>query len=138
MSAPLSNHPLCFYPHLSKHTSLHSKLLFDKLFENNLYVPRWYHGTTSLYYYRQFDYETSLIEANKFQFPGYFMGPAHRIAPLGQMGRIDEAKKEFETLLNIRPDFINKGRYLLKIHFKEDNLLEHFLEGFEKIGVKIK
>ena len=66
------------------------------------------------------------------------MGPAHRIPPLAQLDRIDEAKKEFEALLKIRPDFISRGRYLLKIHFKEDTLLEHFLEGFEKIGVKIK
>jgi TolB-like protein len=113
------------------------KELIDKMFKNNIYVPRWYHGTTSLYYYRQFDYETSLREANKFQFPGYFMASAHRIAPLAQLGHIEEAKKEFETLLELRPDFIDRGRYLLKIHLKEDTFLEHFLEGFEKIGVKI-
>ena len=111
--------------------------LIDEMFERNIYVPSWYHGITSLYYYRQFDYERSLEEANKFHFRDFYLGPAHRIAPLGQLGRISDAKREFENLLQIRPDFKSRGRYLLEIHLKEDTLLEHFLEGFEKIGVKI-
>ena len=112
--------------------------LVDKIFENNIYVPSWFHGISSLNYYRAFDYENALKEANKYQIPGFYMASAHRIAPLGQLGRIDEAKKEFEALLKIRPDFKSRGRYLLKIYFKEDTLLEHFLEGFEKMGVKIQ
>ena len=114
------------------------KELIDKLFEENMHIPTWYHGVRSLYFYRKHNYENAMLEASRFQLPGFFWGPVQRIPPLAQLDRINEAKKEFEHLLNLRPDFISRGRYLLKMYIKEDTMIEHFLEGFEKIGVHIE
>ncbi len=91
-----------------------------------------------LYSYRIHDYENALVEANRSKLHGTFQGPANRVPVLGQLGRIEEAKKEFDKLLKLRPDFIGRGKYLLKIHIKEDTLVEHLLEGFEKMGVHIE
>ncbi len=113
------------------------KKLLDKVFENNLHVPLWLHGINCLYYFRLHDYETALVEANKFQIPGLFWGPAYRIAVLAHLGRLPEAKKEFATLLEWRPDFVENGRRLMGCYIREDGLLDQILEGFENIGVKL-
>ena len=114
------------------------KELMDSRFEENVFVPSWYHGILFLYHYRKGDYENANLEASRFQLPGTFHGPANRIPPLAQLGRIDEANKEWESLLKLRPDFLSRGRYLYKIHIKEDSLVNHLIEGFEKIGVTIE
>ncbi len=113
------------------------KKLVDQVVENNLHVPSWLYGVTCLYYYRLRDYETALVEANKNRIPGLFWGPAYRTAVLAQLGRLAEAEKEFETLLECRPDFEEKGRRLMGCYIKEDSLLEHVFDGFAKIGKKI-
>ena len=113
------------------------KELLDRVFENNLDLPLWLHCVTCLYYYRNHDYETALVEANKVRILGLFWGPAVRTAVLGQLGRLAEAEEEFAALLECRPDFEEKGRRLLGCFIKEASLLEHVFEGFAKIGVKI-
>jgi tetratricopeptide (TPR) repeat protein len=113
------------------------KELLDRVFENNLHVPLWLYLPSCLYYFRLHDYETALVEANKFQIPGLFWGPAYRTALLGHLGRLGEAEEEFEALLECRPDFVEKGRGLMGCYIKEPSLLNHILEGFEKIGVKV-
>ena len=111
--------------------------LLDKVFENNVHLPLWFYGVTSLYYYRIHDYETALVEANKNRIPGLFWGPAYRVAALGQLGRLEEAEREFEALLECRPDFVETGRFLLGCFIKEPELLDHVFDGFAKIGVEI-
>ncbi|MGI9232454.1 MAG: hypothetical protein ACR2RD_02385 [Woeseiaceae bacterium] len=113
------------------------KELLDQVFENNLYVPMWLYGPSCLYYFRLHEYETALVEANKFQIPGLFWGPAYRTALLGHLGRLPEAEKEFKDLLECRPGFRENGRLLMGRYIREPDLLEHVLEGFEKIGVTI-
>ena len=113
------------------------KKLLDRVFENNIHMPMWFYGSTFLYYYRLQEYETALIEANKYRIPGAFWGPAYRTAVLGQLGRLKEAEKEFEALLECRPDFQEKGRFLMGCWIKETSLLEHVIEGLAKIGVRI-
>lgn len=114
------------------------KKLLDQVFENNVLVPLWLHGITFLYHYRLHDYETALVEANKYRIPGLFWGPAFRSAALGQLGRLDEAEEEYAALLECRPDFKEKGRWLMGCYIKETSLLEHVLDGFAKIGKTIE
>jgi TolB-like protein len=111
------------------------KDLLDQVFENNLHVPLWLYGITCLYYFRLHDYETALVEANKLRIPGLFWGPAYRTALLGHLGRLAEAEDEYKDLLECRPDFVEKGRGLMGCYIREPGLLDHVLEGFEKIGV---
>jgi len=46
-------------------------------------------------------------------------------------------KESSLILLKIRPDFEEKGRYLISIFIKEDSLLAHVIEGLEKGGMKL-
>ncbi len=104
---------------------------------NNIDVPSWFHGLPCMYHYRRRDFESALIDADKVQVPGIFWGPALRTSVYGQLGREDKAKAEYEALLACRPDFPERGRFLLGRFFKTGGLLEQFTEGFEKIGVKL-
>ncbi len=111
--------------------------LLDQVFENNLRVPLWLYGVTCMNHYRNHDYETALVEADRIQMPGVWFGPALRTVASAQLGRLTVAEEEYEVLLECRPDFEEKGRRMLSCQFKEDSLLELVLEGFGKIGVKI-
>ena len=113
------------------------KELADQVVANNLNVPAWLYGATSLYYYRRSDYESALKEAKKYQVPGVFWMHIHRLVAWSQLGRSEEAEKEFQALLKGRPDFMERGRYLMSIYLKDGNLLEHHLEAFQKIGVRL-
>lgn len=113
------------------------KKLLDMVFENNLNVPLWLHGVACAYYVRSSDYEAALEEANRYQIQGLFWGPAYRCAVLGHLGRADEAREQFDTLLDWRPDFVENGRRLMGRLYKESDLLDHVFEGFNKVGVSI-
>ena len=113
------------------------KPLLDKVFDHNADTPSWLRSPLCMYHFRQCNYEAALVEANKIQVPGLFWGPAMRIAVMGQLGQLAEAEKELTTLLEYRPDFLEKGRQLLSVMIKEPDLLDHFLDGFSKTGVTI-
>ena len=113
------------------------KEMFDQIIDNNLHVPGWLHAMVSLYHYRRSEYQQALEAANKCQIPGLHWGHIYRTVALSQLGRLEEARNEFEALLKTRPNFVERGRYLMSILIKEASLLEHLLEGFAKIGVKI-
>ena len=97
-------------------------------------MPSWSRGPYSVYYYNQHDYENALIEAKKIQIPGLFWGPALRAACFGQLGRLAEAEREFAVLLEYRPDFEDVGLRIFRCYIKDTDQLDHFLEGFAKIG----
>jgi TolB-like protein len=111
--------------------------LMQTVLENNIDVPSWIHGAPCMYQYREGRYEDALVEANKVHVPGLFWGPAFRSSTLGQLGRHEQAVREYKALLEVRPDFPERGRNLMGRFFKEPGLLEHFTGGFEKIGVTL-
>ena len=79
------------------HLSLYGKweegvTILIELMKRNVGYPMYFHGATSLYYYRKNDYESALIEADKYNIPALFWGPLLRLAVLGQLGRMDQAQ----------------------------------------------
>jgi TolB-like protein len=113
------------------------KELLDKIFENNLEVPLYLYGVSSLYHYQELNYEAALVEANNYQVPQSFWGPMLRAAILGQLNRMEEAEKNIAYLMEIRPDFKEKALYLISRFVKEPTLVEHVIEGLKKAGMNI-
>ncbi|MGI9263367.1 MAG: hypothetical protein ACR2QU_00470, partial [Gammaproteobacteria bacterium] len=105
--------------------------------KNNIDVPAWIHGMPAMNHYRQGNYEDALIEANKVHIHRLFWGPVIRSSVLGQLGRLDQARKEYQAVLECRPDFPENGRILLGRFFKEPDLLDQFCEGLDKFGVTL-
>jgi TolB-like protein len=113
------------------------KKILDQVMRSNIQYPLFLLGPTMLYYYRKKDYKKSLLEANKYDVPFLFWGPMLRAAVLGQLNLLDEAKPNIAHLLQLKPEFETKARYLISRFVKEDELVEHVIEGLRKAGMKV-
>ena len=111
------------------------KSLLDKAMSQNIGYPLIYHGATTLYYYRQGDYEAAYAEAFQYDLPKLFWAPMLRVACLGQLGRHEEAKGDIEQLMLLRPDFAEKAKMLISRYVKEDGLVEQVMNGLRKAGM---
>ena len=114
------------------------KRILDSVMHGNLEYPKYFHGATTLYYYRDRAYEEALRESIMYHVPGFFWAPMLRAALLGQLSRKNEAQKELEHLKEMKPDFDRKARYLISRFVKEESLLDHIVEGLQKAGLTIK
>ncbi|MEJ2194219.1 MAG: hypothetical protein P8X73_05095 [Ignavibacteriaceae bacterium] len=108
------------------------KKLLDKAMKQNIGFPAWYHGATSLYYYRLNDFEKAYEEAIKYDVPAIFWGPMLRAANLGQLNRKSEAEQHISDLRMLKPDFESKSRYLISRYVKEEELVDKIIEGLQK------
>ena len=61
------------------------KELLDKLMHQNIGYPLYFHGATTLYYYRKNEYKMALEEANKYIVRTLFWAPMLRAAVMGQL-----------------------------------------------------
>ena len=127
---------------LAFHASLYGsweegKKILDKLMCINVGFPNFFYGITTLYYYRKGEYNKSLIEANKYIYPELFWANLHRIAALGQLNRVTEAVSEIEELLRLKPHFEKQATELISRFIKEEDLVEHVLEGLRKAGMNV-
>ncbi len=115
-------------------------VILKKLMNENLNFPIYFYGILSLDYYRRNDYKQALIESKKYSMPtGPFWSPMdiHRIAALGQLNRKDEARPVIVELLRGKPDFIDKAQYILSLFIKEEDLVEHMMDGLRKAGMEV-
>jgi len=123
---------ICLYGEWEK-----GKELLDRVLENNIDIPMWLFGATCLYFYRDEEYELALKEANKYQMPNFYWGPLLRAAIHGQLKQKELALKNINKLLEVRPDFKERGRYLMSRYIKEDSLVSHVIEGLAKAGLQV-
>jgi len=79
----------------------------------NPYHPTWFHLAPFLDYYRRGEYQNTLAEALKFNYPKLFWDPLIRAASLYQLGRQNEAKTAVSQLLELEPEFATRGRRLI-------------------------
>ncbi len=113
------------------------KELLDKLMHQNIAYPLYFHGSTTLYYYRENEYKLALQEANKYILPTIFWAPMLRAAVFGQLHEMEEAKNNIEQLKKLKPDFEEKAVYLISRYVKEDELVNHIIEGLRKAGMNL-
>jgi 5,10-methylenetetrahydrofolate reductase len=52
--------------------------------------------------------------------------------------RISKAKPHIDNLKQLKPDFKSKASYLISRFVKEEELVEHVMEGLRKAGMTIK
>ena len=122
---------------LAFHMSLYGdwergKKILDNLMHTNIGFPLYFHGATSLYYYRIEQYDKALKEANKYIVPSVFWGPMLQVAVLGQMNKPELAREHIIRIKQLKPDFEKKAGYLISRYVKEDSLVEHIMDGLRK------
>jgi tetratricopeptide (TPR) repeat protein len=85
--------------------------------------------------YRLGKYEETLEALARANMPNHFHVPAIQAA-VGQLGRLDEARKAVQKLLALRPDFAAVARQEYGKWYDEEHV-EQVIEGLRKAGLEI-
>lgn len=115
----------------------HGKAILDKAMNMNVSYPLSLHGTTTLFYYRNENYDKALFEAKQYKMPALFWPHMLRAAVLGQMKRKSEALTHINQLKQLKPAFEEKAFNLISRYVKEEELVEHVMEGLKKAGLEM-
>lgn len=112
--------------------------LLRKAIELNPYHRLYVHHALWVDWIRQKDYEQAYLETLNFRRPSNFWEPLMRTATLGLLGRLNTGQAAGEELLKLKPDFLRRGRGLIKHYIKFDNLVERIVSGLRNAGVKVE
>jgi len=86
---------------------------------------------------RRKDFEEALRQAQEFMTPENFWDPLMEAVPLAFLGRHDEAACAIYQLLQLKPDFQERGHWLITRYTKFDELGELIEDGLEKAGLQV-
>lgn len=105
-----------------------------KLLENSD-TTEWLNHAWFLALYHSEDYEASLSAAINIGLPNFFWGPMLRAAALAQLGLLKAANCQLLRCVELNPNFTKAPAWHLHHHIKDQNTLEHVLEGLHKAGL---
>jgi TolB-like protein/tRNA A-37 threonylcarbamoyl transferase component Bud32/Flp pilus assembly protein TadD len=109
--------------------------LARKALRLNPHPPSWYYLGMFFHSYRHGRYEEALKQVLKVDSYDYRV-PLYRAATYGQLGRYDEAKREFADLLALVPKIPAGFREdMIERHGMASELAEHLVEGLRKAGL---
>jgi adenylate cyclase len=111
--------------------------ILSKGLELNPHYPGWFHMAPYFNFYRQGRYAAAYEEAQAFQMPQLFWDPLLQAAALGRLGRDQEAAQVAAELLQVRPDFSTRGRFLINCYVKVDYLADAIIDGLRLAGLTI-
>jgi TolB-like protein len=112
--------------------------LIRKAIKLNPYHRPYVYHTLCADWLRKKDYEKAYWETLNFRFPQAFYDPLLQAVTLGHLGRTEEGSRYVEALLTIKPDFPDRGRTLIKLWVKSEELEQCIIDGLKKSGLEIK
>jgi TolB-like protein len=86
---------------------------------------------------RQHDFQKAYLETTGLRKPAIFWYPLAKASTLGLLDEIAEGRKYAEDLLQLKPDFEERGRTLIGRYIKFDNIADLVIEGLDRVGVTI-
>ncbi|WP_245425696.1 winged helix-turn-helix domain-containing protein [Mesorhizobium sp. WSM3862] len=104
-----------------------------KAFRLNPFPPSWYYLTLGAAQYAARDYEAAIETLRRDE---TYRTSSRRFlaASLAQLGRFEEARAEVEMFLIANPHFTT-SHWVWTEPFRDDAMLEHFVDGFRKAGL---
>lgn len=104
-----------------------------KAFRLNPFPANWYYLTLGQAQYAARDYEAAVETLRRDE---TYRTSSRRFlaASLAQLGRLDEARAEVELFLVSNPHFTT-SHWVWTEPFRDDAMLEHFVDGFRKAGL---
>jgi hypothetical protein len=103
----------------------------------NPHHPDFYYVALTNGHFFNGEYEQALVEALKFNVPGFYWPHAKRAAIYGHLGRRKEAQAEIASLLKVYPVFPKKARQEFRIWFLDERDTARYLDGLRKAGLEI-
>lgn len=111
--------------------------LIKKAIGLNPYYNTTVHYALWLDWVRREEYERAYEETLNFARPALFWDPLLKTAILGLLGRYEEGKKAVQQLMKLKPDFENRGPYLIRQYVKEEALVLKIITGLQNAGLGI-
>ncbi len=110
--------------------------LIERAKKLNPHYPGWYHFVDYLVHFGNERYKEAWDQSQNIQIEGLFWHPLLRAAPLGKLGRINEAKIYIDELVQMKPEFPKRPREYLKLLFVTEKHVEMILDGLYKAGMR--
>ncbi len=108
-----------------------------KAVQLNPYHRPWAHHALCIDSFRKEDYAQAYRETLNFMMPECHWDPLLKAAACGHLGRIEEGQACVDALLELKPDFEQRGRILIGRFIKFDDIVDRIVEGLGKLGLKI-
>jgi adenylate cyclase len=83
------------------------------------------------------DYKGALVQTEWLDGVGYFWAPLSRAATLGLLGRGDEGRQAVRKLLELKPDFHERGLTLIRHDVKFPEIEQRLVEGLASSGLEL-
>lgn len=111
--------------------------LVNEAIRENPFYRRLTRYATWLDFFRQGAYEAALEETKLMDGVGFFWAPLSLAATLGMLGRADESASAVRELLDLKPDFAERGRVLIGHCVKFPDIRERLIEGLAVGGLTV-
>ena len=101
--------------------------------------PNWFHMIYASAYYQSGEYDRALEALSEWNDDGVdVQWHLHKIAILGQTGKLSEANRELEKTYEIFPEFAEDPVREMRKYFLTDDTFNKYYEGLSKAGLKNK
>jgi len=111
--------------------------LIRKAMALNPYYKPVVHYALWLDCFRRKEYQQAHLETQRLKRPSVFWDPLAKAVTLGLLGRYKEGKHFVKNLLELKPDFSERGRILIKHYIKFEDIVERVIDGLQKVGLNI-
>ena len=112
--------------------------LVEKAMHLNPFYRAYVHFATWLNHFRLNDYEKAYAETDFLLGSGDFWDPLARATTLARLDRIDEGRAAVENLLALKPNFVERGRVLIRNGIVDDALADRVIVGLGAVGLDIE
>jgi len=86
---------------------------------------------------RQEDYQQAYLETLNFRTPSLFWDPLMECVSRSYLGKLPQARESAEKLLQLKPDFPQRGRILIQHYIKFDNVVDRCITGLQRARVDV-
>ena len=112
--------------------------LIRKAMKLNPYYKPVVHYALWLDYLRQEEYQQAHLETQRLKRPSVFWDPLAKAVTLGILGKYEEGKHFVKNLLELKPNFSERGHILIKHYIKFEDIVERVVDGLQRVGLSIE
>ena len=113
------------------------KELIEQAKHLNPQYPGIYYFVDFVINFREGRYDEAWANAKLIETPGIIWQPLIRAAALGELGRVDEAKTFLDEVMELKPDFRERGRDYIRRLFVTDEHVDMICDGLSRCQIQV-